>query len=121
MKEIKAIIRPNKLAALREALRELPGFPGMTVSKAEGVSAPSRIGAVRPNASIKQDLTDYTAKMRIEIVADDDVSDRIVEVIVSVANTGHVGDGLVWVTPIDRAVFVHKIMPGEEVSGDAPL
>ena len=41
MKEIKAIIRPAKLAALREKLRSLPGFPGMTISKVEGCSAPS--------------------------------------------------------------------------------
>ena len=42
MKEIKAVIRPNKLAALRDALVALPGFPGMTVTKVEGCSAPSR-------------------------------------------------------------------------------
>ena len=42
MKEIKAIIRPNKLSALRDALVALPGFPGMTVTKVEGCSAPSR-------------------------------------------------------------------------------
>jgi nitrogen regulatory protein P-II 1 len=42
MKEIKAVIRPNKLSALRDALIMLPGFPGMTVSKVEGCSAPAR-------------------------------------------------------------------------------
>ena len=42
MKEIKAVIRPNKLAILRDALVALPGFPGMTVSKVEGCSASSR-------------------------------------------------------------------------------
>lgn len=109
MKEIKAVIRPSKLAALREALRELPGFPGMTVSKAEGCSAPSR-HAQRP--SIKDELTDYTAKVRIEIVAPDEASDAIVDCIVRVAQTGHVGDGLVWVTDVGRAVFIHKLMPG---------
>lgn len=118
MKEIKAIIRPNKLPALREILREVPGFPGMTVSKAEGLSAPSRTGPSKH--SIKEELTDYTAKTRIEIVAPDELVDAIVDRIVTVANTGHIGDGLVWVTPIDRAVFVYKVMPGAEAVKDYP-
>lgn len=109
MKEIKAIIRPNKLPVLRDALRVLPGFPGMTVSKAEGCSAPSRH---TPSKGIRDDLTDYTAKVRIEIVAPDEVADEIVDCIVKVAQSGHVGDGLVWVTDVGRAIFIHKVMPG---------
>lgn len=109
MKEIKAIIRPNKLAILRDALRELPEFPGMTVSKAEGCSALAR-HTQRQN--IKEQLTDYTAKVRIEIVAPDEAVDAMVDCIVKVAQTGHVGDGLVWVTDVGRAVFIHKTMPG---------
>ncbi|MDE2583800.1 MAG: P-II family nitrogen regulator [Betaproteobacteria bacterium] len=111
MKEIKAVVRPNKLPALREALRDLPGFPGMTVSKAEGFSAPARHGSP---ASIKEELTDYTPKVRIEIVADDPVADLIVERIIAVSQTGQIGDGLVWVTPVDRAAFIFKSMPGSE-------
>lgn len=110
MKEIKAIVRPNKLAALREALRDIPDFPGMTVTKVEGCSAPSRHS---PN-SIKEELTDYTPKVRIEIVSPNDVADAIVERVVAVASTGHIGDGLVWVTPVDRVMFVVKTMPGSE-------
>jgi len=109
MKEIKAIIRPNKLPALRDALRVLPGFPGMTVSKAEGCTAPSRHGAPH---NIKEELTDYTAKARVEIVAPDEFVDAIVDCIVKVAQTGQIGDGLVWVTDVGRAVFIHKTMPG---------
>lgn len=118
MKEIKAIIRPNKLPALREALREIPGFPGMTVSKAEGLSAPARLGPGKH--TIKEELTDFTPKTRIEIVAPDELADAIVDRIVSVSSTGHIGDGLVWVTPIDRAVFVHKVMAGAEGVKDYP-
>ncbi|MEI7430664.1 MAG: P-II family nitrogen regulator [Betaproteobacteria bacterium] len=118
MKEIKAIIRPNKLPALREALREFPGFPGMTVSKVEGLSALSRLAAVK--SSIKNELTDYTPKIRIEIVASDEFAETIVDIIVTSVNTGQVGDGLVWVTPIERAVFVHKTMAGAEGVKDYP-
>lgn len=108
MKEIKAVIRPNKLAALRDALRLIPGFPGMTISKAEGCSAPAR----HTPHNIKEELTDYTPKMRIEIVADDAVAELIVDRIIDIATTGHIGDGLVWVTPIERAAFMFKATPG---------
>ncbi|MQY50284.1 P-II family nitrogen regulator [Rhodocyclus tenuis] len=104
MKEIKAVIRPNKLTTLRESLRGIPGFPGMTVSKAEGCSAPSR----HSPSSIKEELTDFTPKVRIEIVAPDEVAEAIYNAIVSVAQTGHIGDGLVWMTDIERASFIHK-------------
>ncbi len=95
MKEIKAIIRPNKLSALRDALVALPGFPGMTVTKVEGCSAPSRHVA---RQRIKDELTDYSPTMRIEIVAPDDVAEVIFQRITEVAQTGHYGDGLVWIT-----------------------
>lgn len=108
MKEIKAVIRPNKLSALREALRGLPGFPGMTVSKAEGCSAPSR----HSPHTIREELTDFTPKVRIEIVADDAVAEAIVDRIIAVAQTGHIGDGLVWTTEVGRAAFIHKTMGG---------
>ena len=75
MKEIKAIIRPNKLPVLRDALVVLPGFPGMTVSKVEGCSAPTR--HVPAKVKIKDELTDYTPKVRVEIVAPDEVAEAI--------------------------------------------
>ena len=104
MKEIKAIVHPNKLPALRDALREIKGFPGMTVSKAEGCSAPAR----HTPQSFKEDLTDYSPKVRIEIVVPDDVADAIFDAIARFAQTGHVGDGLVWMTTVERASFIHK-------------
>ncbi len=109
MKEIKAIIRPNKLSALRDALVALPGFPGMTVCKVEGCSAPSRHVA---RQRIKDELTDYSPKMRIEIVAPDDVAEAIFQRITEVAQTGHYGDGLVWITEVEKVAFVFKTMPG---------
>lgn len=109
MKEIKAVIRPNKLASLRDALVALPGFPGMTVSKVEGCSAPNR--HLVPH-NIKEQLTDYTPKVRVEIVAPDDVAQVIFERITDVAQTGHFGDGLVWITEIEQAAFIFKTTPG---------
>ena len=112
MKEIKAIIRPNKLASLRDALVALPGFPGMTVSRVEGCSAPGR--HLAPH-NIKEQLTDYTPKVRVEIVAPDDVAQVIFDRVTQVAQTGHFGDGLVWITDIEQAAFVFKTTPGPEL------
>lgn len=111
MKEIKAVIRPNKLAAVREALLALPGFPGMTVTRVEGCSAPNRhVG----RKDIKDELTDYTPKVRIEIVAPDEVADAIYQRVTEVAQTGHYGDGIVWLVDVERVAFVFKTMPGPE-------
>ncbi len=112
MKEIKAIIRPNKLAALRDALVTMPGFPGMTVSKVEGCSAPSR--HVRARSRIKDELTDYSPKVRVEILAPDEAADEIFRRISEVAQTGHYGDGLVWISEVERAVFIFKTTPGPD-------
>lgn len=110
MKEIKAVVRPNKLPALRQALLAIPGFPGMTVSRVEGCSAPLRHG---PAHNIKEELTDYTPKVRIEIVCPDELADPLMDCIIHVAQTGHLGDGLVWVSEVTRAAFVYKSMAGQ--------
>lgn len=106
MKEVKAVIRPNKLAALRDALVALPGFPGMTVAKVDGCSAPTR--HVPNKVKIRDELTDYSPKVRVEIVAPDDVAEAIFQRITEIAQTGHYGDGLVWVTDVEKAAFVFK-------------
>ncbi|MCK6411203.1 MAG: P-II family nitrogen regulator [Azonexus sp.] len=112
MKEIKAVVRPNKLALLREALVLMPGFPGMTVTQVEGCSAPSR--HVQAKVRIKDELTDYSPKVRIEIVAPDEVAEAIFRRIAEVAQTGHYGDGLVWMTDVGKAAFVFRTAPGSD-------
>jgi nitrogen regulatory protein P-II 1 len=112
MKEIKAVIRPNKLAVLREALMATPGFPGMTVTKVDGCSAPSR--HIPAKHSIKDELTEYSPKVRVEIVAADEVAEDIFRRITEVAQTGHYGDGLVWITDVERAAFIFKTTPGPD-------
>lgn len=109
MLEIKAVIRPHKLTAVREALRELPGFPGMTATRVEGCSAPTRH---QPH-SIGEELIDFSAKVRIEIVSEARLADAIVACILRVARTNHVGDGLVWTTPVGQVQYLD---PGETPS-----
>jgi nitrogen regulatory protein P-II 1 len=104
MKIVTAVVRPNKLSAVRDALRTMPDFPGMTVTKVEGCSATARHASV----NLKEQLTDYTPKIRIELVADDPIAERAYDCILDVAKTGQMGDGLVWIMPVDRASFVFK-------------
>ncbi len=103
MKEIKAVIQPARLARIREAVRAMPDFPGMTVSKAEG----SGYHPDKPNPpGIKSELTDYSPKVRLEIISHDDQAGAIVQMIRDLCRTGRAGDGVVWVT--DVAEF-HRI------------
>lgn len=109
MKEIKAIIRPNKLTTLRDKLMQVPGFPGMTVTKVEGCSAPTR----NFPGNLKEELIDFTPKIRIEMIAPDEVVEALVDCITAVSQTGQIGDGLVWVADIERAWFLFKTVPGK--------
>jgi nitrogen regulatory protein P-II 1 len=99
MKEIKAIIQPNRLARLREQFRRIPDFPGMTVMHAEG----SGYHPGKPHAAgIKGELTEFSKKVRIELVVPDEEVDRLVAIIRDECHTGRAGDGVVWVTPVER-------------------
>jgi nitrogen regulatory protein P-II 1 len=105
MKEIKAVIGPQKLEPLREALRAIPKFPGMTVSKAEGYAAPSPITS---KASIKAELTDHVHRLRIEIIVSDDLAPQVFDTLVNSVSSGSPGDSAVWMTDVERSAFVHK-------------
>jgi nitrogen regulatory protein P-II 1 len=104
MMEVKAVVRPNKLPILRAALMDMPGFPGMTVAKVEGCSAPNK--AAKTN--IKDELTDYSAKVRIEIVCNAEIAPMLMDKIVAICQTGQMGDGVVWCTPVPKAFFIAK-------------
>lgn len=98
MKEIKAVIQPQRLPRVREAVRRIPDFPGMTVTAAEG----SGYHPDKPRPpGIKSELTDYSRKVRLEIVAPDEKVEGLVALIREACHTGQPGDGVVWVTPIE--------------------
>ncbi len=97
MKEIKAIVRPSKLHKIRDAFRQLQGFPGMNISYVEGCSAHS---GTEQHDTVKEELTDFTRKLRIEIVAPDEMLTDILSIIQRVAHTGQTGDGVLWVTEV---------------------
>ncbi len=96
MKEIRAIVRPNRLDRLREALRNIPNFPGVTVFKAEGFTAPASV----VKRSLKDELTDFTPKLMVCVLAEEDMVQTIREAIVQSCTTGQIGDGIVWTVDI---------------------
>jgi nitrogen regulatory protein P-II 1 len=98
MKEIKAVIQPGRIARLREAVRRIPDFPGMTVIRAEG----SGYHPGKPHeAGIKGELTEHSPKVRVELVVPDGEVDRYVTLIHETCHTGQAGDGVIWVTPVE--------------------
>lgn len=100
MKEIKAIVPPQRLPKIRSALRNIKGFPGMTVTKVEGCGH----HVAKPSLGIREELTDYSPKVRIDMVAPDEQVEGILQILVEVGQTGQVGDGIVWVTPVERMI-----------------
>ena len=100
MKEIKAIVQPQRLPKIRSALRNIKDFPGMTVTKVEGCGH----HVAKPAQGIREELTDYSPKVRIDMVAPDALVEGILQILVEVGQTGQVGDGIVWVTPVERMI-----------------
>ncbi len=96
MKEIRAIVRTNRLDRLREALRSIPNFPGVTVFKAEGFTAPAAVA----KRTVKEELTDFTPKLMVCVLADDAMVDTIRQAIIGSCGTGQIGDGIVWTVEI---------------------
>ena len=107
MKLITAIVKPFKLDAVKEALRGL-GVQGMTVSEVRG------FGRQRGHTEVYRGTeytVDFVPKVRIEIVTDDADADRIIEAILEAARTDKIGDGKVWITPVEGLV---RIRTGEK-------
>ena len=102
MKEIRAIVRPNRLQRLRDALRAIPNFPGVTLFKAEGFTAPASI----VKRSVKEELTDFSEKLMVCVLVDNDMVEPVRRAILEACHTGQIGDGLVWVVNIES---MHRI------------
>jgi nitrogen regulatory protein PII len=106
MKLIKAIVKPFKLDDVKEALSEV-GVVGMTVTEVKG------FGRQKGHTEIyrgSEYTVDFLPKTQIEIVVDDNVVEEAVNAIVNSANTGKIGDGKVFVLPVESAI---RIRTGE--------
>jgi nitrogen regulatory protein P-II 1 len=102
VKLITAIVKPFTLDDVKAALEQL-GLLGMTVSEVRGYGRQKGHTEVYRGAEY---AVDFVAKMKIEVLVDDDQADRAVDAVVTAARTGRIGDGKVWVTPVDTIVRV---------------
>ncbi len=109
MKRIEAIVRPAKAAEVCKAL-EMVGHPGLTISEVMGRGAEK--GAEQKARGLAYDV-DLIAKARIELVVEDDETERIIEAVRSAAFTGRVGDGKIFIHPVETAVRVRTAETGE--------
>ena len=106
MKKIEAVIKPFKLDDVKEALQEL-GVQGMTVIEAKGYGRQKGHTELYRGAEY---TVDVLPKVKIEVVVDDQAADAAVEAICKAAQSGKVGDGKVFVSPIENVV---RIRTGE--------
>ncbi|MEO0056203.1 MAG: hypothetical protein RLZZ27_239 [Actinomycetota bacterium] len=110
MKLITAIIKPQKLDAVKEAL-VAQGITGMTVSEAKGFGRQLGLTEVYRGTQYKVDLI---PKIRLEVLVSSKVADKAIEIIVNAARTGSIGDGKVWATAVDSVTRVRTGESGEE-------
>ncbi len=106
MKKIEAIIKPFKLDEVKEALHDV-GVSGITVTEAKGFGRQKGHTELYRGAEY---VVDFLPKVKLEVVVDDPLAERVVEAIAAAAHTGRIGDGKIFVSPIDSAL---RIRTGE--------
>ncbi len=109
MKKVEAIIKPFKLDDVREALGEA-GIQGMTVTEVKGFGRQKGHSELYRGAEY---VVDFLPKVKIEVVCTDDAVHQVVEAIENAAKTGRIGDGKIFVLPVDEVV---RIRTGERGS-----
>ena len=107
MKKIEAIIKPFKLEDVKEALSEI-GIQGMTVTEVKGFGRQKGHTELYRGAEY---MVDFLPKVKIELVIQDELLERAIDVIVDTARTGKIGDGKIFVTDVERVI---RIRTGEE-------
>lgn len=112
MKKIEAIVKPFKLEEVRESLSEI-GISGLTVTEVKGFGRQKGHTELYRGAEY---VVDFLPKVKIEIVTTDDVVDQAVEAIIKAARTGKIGDGKIFVFPVEQVI---RIRTGE--TGDAAI
>ncbi len=110
MKLVTAVVKPFKLDDVKSAL-EAQGVHGLTVSEASGYGRQKGHTEVYRGAEYTVDLV---PKVRIEVLVEDDDADNVVDAIIKAAQTGRIGDGKVWVIPVETVVRVRTGERGAE-------
>ena len=102
MRLVTALVKPYKLDDVKEALTQL-GLPGITVTESKG------FGRQRGHTEVYRGAeytVEFVPKVRIEVLIDDDEARRVADTIVNAARTGQIGDGKVWISPVDTIIRV---------------
>ena len=102
MRLVTALVKPFKLDDVKEALTQL-GLPGITVTESKG------FGRQRGHTEVYRGAeytVEFVPKVRIEVLTDDDEARRVADTIVNAARTGQIGDGKVWISPVDTIIRV---------------
>lgn len=110
MKKIEAIIKPFKLDEVKDALHEL-GIKGMTVTEAKGFGRQKGHTELYRGAEY---VVDFLPKVKVEVILDDNLVERAVEAIEQAAKTGRIGDGKIFVYPVEEVIRIRTGERGSE-------
>ncbi|MCF8053030.1 MAG: P-II family nitrogen regulator [Desulfobacterales bacterium] len=110
MKKIEAVIKPFKLDDVKEALNEI-GIQGMTITEVKGYGRQKGHKEIYRGAEY---VVDFIPKVKIEIVVDAERADQVVEAILESAKTGKIGDGKIFVLPVEEAIRVRTGEKGKD-------
>lgn len=110
MKKIEAIIKPFKLEDVKEALVE-NGIAGMTVSDVKGYGRQQGHSELYRGAEY---VVDFLAKIKVEVIVNDDDVESTISTIIEAAKTGKIGDGKIFVTPVDEVVRIRTEQRGND-------
>jgi nitrogen regulatory protein P-II 1 len=109
MKKIEAVIKPFKLDEVRESLSEI-GVTGLTVTEVKGFGRQKGHTELYRGAEY---VVDFLPKVKVEIVLQDNMVDRAIEAIIKAARTGKIGDGKIFVYPVEQVVRIRTGEVGE--------
>mgnify|MGYP000197292969 CR=1 FL=1 len=110
MKQVTSVVKPLKLDDVREALSEI-GIEGITVTEVKGVG---RQKAHSERYRGAEYVVDFLPKVKVETVVEDDKVDSVIEAIRGAANTGKIGDGKIFIMPVEQAIRIRTGESGNE-------
>src|SRR5262249_1197283 len=102
MRLVTALVKPFKLDEVKEALTQM-GLPGITITESKGFGRQRGHTEVYRGAEYR---VEFVPRVRIEVLIDDDEARRVADTIVEAARTGQIGDGKVWISPVDTIIRV---------------
>lgn len=110
MKMVVAIIKPFKLDDVRESLSEI-GVQGITVTEVKGFGRQKGHTELYRGAEY---VVDFLPKVKIDIAIDDELVDQVIDAITQVANTGKIGDGKIFITPLEQVIRIRTGETGKD-------